>query len=147
MRARQTFKLVYKVGMTAVTVALAGFAFLAWREATPGNGLLLIAGILAVLALMALLSISKLDDQDRQAATWAGIIGDARKTFRVTTGSVAPPEVHRVDAETFAAARTMAAAGAQIDDICRVVEPGFDRLDAMHRQALRQMMQEAVREE
>ena len=165
MGPRETFKLIYKVGMILVTVGLAVGAVAAWWSATPRNGLLLIAGILALLTLMAGLSINKLEWQDQQAETYRGILDEARARFgglratgpdsagKVTfaLGGGAPvsveyaePEVHRVDAATLEEAKRMAADGAAIDDICRMIDPEFDARDELHRGAFRRLAQAMI---
>ena len=168
MPAREVFKLIYKVGMIAVTLTLIGLAFPAYRSATPGNGLLLICGILGMLALIAGLSISKLDDQDRQAETYRGILDDVRKLANVSVRiaepgreagseipeetariegarvSFAEPEVHHVDGTMLDTARRMASEGAPIDDICRSVDPEHDRNDPMHQEAFRRIVRAMV---
>lgn len=67
--ARSLFKRIYKIVMILVTLMFGVAAVAAYVNATPGNGLLLVCGILAWLTLMAGLSITKLEDQDRRAET------------------------------------------------------------------------------
>ena len=139
--ARNIFKLLYKVCMILVTLALAGGAVLAYVSATPANGLLLISGILAVLTLMAGLSISKLDDRDKQAETYRQIGQDIRRLVKVSTHHVTPePEVHRVDLAALEEARLMNQQGASIDVICRLIDPGHDGNDPVHQAAFRKMV-------
>lgn len=115
--ARSLFKRIYKVAMIVVTLVLAGGAILAYLNATTANGLLLIAGILAILTLMAAVSISKLDDQDRRAETYRQIGQDIRNLVKVsTTRTYAEPEVHRVDMAALEEARRMDQDGASIDE-------------------------------
>lgn len=139
--ARNLFKLIYKVGMILVTVMLGGGAVLAYVSATPGNGLLLISGILALLTLIAGLSISKLDDRDRQAETYREIGQDFRNLVKVSTHRVySEPEVHRVDMAALEEARRLDREGASIDSICRLIDPGHDSNDPGHQQAFRKMV-------
>ena len=169
MPARDVFKLVYKIGMIAVTLMLIGLAYVAYRSATPGNGLLLITGILGILALIAGLSISKLDDQDEQAATYRSILDDVRKSTRFSirfggpgardvapamsdgtrtianlSESFADPEVHHVDGAMLDTAKRMASEGAPIDDICRTVDPDHDRHDPAHQEAFRRIVKAMI---
>ena len=165
MPARDILKLIYKVVMIAITAALIGGAILAYYYATTANQLLLISGILGLLALIAGLSISKLDDQDAQAATYRSILDDVRRHTKVSVNFAEPgsrgvpsaqpaaarkmadisigfaePEVHRVDAATLDDARRMAAEGASIDDICRAIDPDHDRHDRVHQEAFRRIV-------
>ena len=172
--ARELFKLIYKVAMILVTLAFAGGAVLAYVSATPGNGLLLISGILAILTLIAGLSITKLDDQDERAETYREIIDDVRSRVTWVTPSVRPaaepadepgrdagperipgkpisvsvhhsePEVHRVDTAMLEEAKRMAADGAPIDDICRMVDPQHDRRDRFYQEALRRVVKTMI---
>ncbi len=140
-RARDLFKRIYKIGMILVTLGLGAGAALAYVSATPGNGLLLVSGILAVLTLMAGLSISKLDEQDEQAETYREIGQDIRKLMSFSTShTFADPDVHRVDAATLEKARRMAAEGTSIDEICRVIDPAYDGHDPAHREAFRRVV-------
>ena len=139
--ARNLIKLIYKVGMILVTLVLGGAAVLAYVSATPGNGLLLVSGILAVLTLIVGLSISKLDERDRRADIRAQIGQDIRGLVNVSTHRVyAEPEVHRVDLTALEEARRMDREGASIDAICRLIDPGHDVNDPAHQAAFRQMV-------
>lgn len=139
--ARNLFKLIYKVGMILVTLALGAGAVLAYVNATPANGLLLICGILALLTLIAGLSISKLDDQDRRAETYGEIGQDIRNLIKVSTHHVhAEPEVHRVDMAALEEARRMDRDGASIDAICSLIDPGHEGHDPAHQAAFRKMV-------
>jgi hypothetical protein len=158
-------KLIYKCGMIAATTVLLALAYLAYRTATPGNGQLLICGILLILALIAFLSIWKLDWQDEQAETYRGIFHEMRslmpKSITVTrsrpaSGSssewstpegtpvsiqFAGPEVHRMDADAVETARRMAAEGRSIEDVCRFVDPGYDGQDELYQTAFKRLVQ------
>jgi hypothetical protein len=165
MPVRDVFKLVYKIGTIAVTLVLIGLAYLAYREATPGNGLLLITGILGMLALITGLSISKLDDQDERLATYRGIFDQLRKGTKVSVQfaepeardvvpampdgvrtiadmnvSFAEPEVHHVDNGLLATAKRMAEDGSPIDDICRAIDRDHDSHDPIHQEAFRRIV-------
>lgn len=170
--ARRIFKRAYKIGMIAATVTLAVLAYLAYRSSTPGTGDVLLSVVLGVLAFLTLLSIPKLDWQDEQAETYRGILDDMRSrgpiSFKFTgTGEppadtptraggehmtapvsveFAEPEVHRVDAELVSEARRMASEGHSIDDICRMIDPGHDSNDRMHREAFRRIVQAMIAE-
>lgn len=138
---REAFKLIYKSLMILVTVGLGIGAIAAWWYATPGNGLLLVCGILAILTLIAGLSINKLEWQDQQAATFAGIFRDMRAMKNCAISiQYAEPEVHRVDAAGLKDAKRMAAEGAPIDAICRAIDPGHDRNDPAHQEAFRKIV-------
>ena len=54
--------------------------------------------------------------------------------------------MHRVDANVLAEAKRMAADGAPIDDLCRMVDPGHDRNDELHREAFRRIVQAMIDE-
>jgi hypothetical protein len=139
--ARDWFKRIYKVGMILVTLTLGGLAVLAYLESTPGNGLLLISGILALLTLIAGLSISKLDDRDAQAESYRQIGEDIRNLVKMSTHRVhSEPEVHRVDLAALEQARRMDQEGASIDSICRLIDPGHDGHDPAHQAAFRKMV-------
>lgn len=156
--------------MIFATVGLVALAYIAYRTATPGNGQLLISGILGILALLAFLSISKLDWQDQQAETYRSIFNDIRNRFPVSvrfssgngparqffhTGpanreasptfpvniGVAEPEVHSVCSDTLEEAKRLAAEGASIDDICRIIDNDHDRHDPVHQEAFRRVVQ------
>lgn len=140
-KARNLFKLIYKVCTILVTLMLGGGAVLAYVNSTPANGLLLVSGILALLTLMAGLSITKLDDQDRRAETYREIGQDLRNLVKVSTHHVhAEPEVHRVDMAALEEARRMDREGASIDAICSLIDPGHDGHDPAHREAFRKMV-------
>jgi hypothetical protein len=169
MPVREIARLIYKVGMIAITLTLIGLAYLAYRTATPGNQQLLIAGILGMLALITGLSITKLDDQDEQAATYRGMLDDLRKHVKFsmstaqpgmpdagpaapegmtslgsTTISFAEPEVHHVDSSMLDTAKRMAADGMPIDDICRAVDRDHDRHDPIHQEAFRRVVKAMI---
>lgn len=175
MAVRDVARLVYKIGMIAATVALSFLAYAAYRSSTPGTGDVLLSWILGILAFLALLSIPKLDWQDEQAETYRKMLDDVRKrlSFNVeftsgnepgrdaatastiagrmdlgspVTVNFAEPEVHRVDANMVTEAKQMAAAGASLDDICRVIDPDHDGHDPMHREAFRRIVQAMVSE-
>lgn len=140
-KARNLFKLIYKVCAILVTLALGTGAVLAYMNATPANGLLLIFGILALLTLIAGLSISKLDDRDRQAETYGEIGRDLRNLIQVSTHHFhSEPEVHRVDMAVLEEARRMDRDGASIDSICTLIDPGHESSDPAHQQAFRKMV-------
>jgi hypothetical protein len=145
MPGRETLKLIYKSLMILVTVGLGVGAVAAWWYATPGNGLLLISGILAILTLIAGLSINKLEWQDQRVETFASIFRDMR-TMKDGAISIqyAEPEVHRVDAAALEDAKQMAAAGAPIDDICRAIDPDHDRHDPAHQEAFRKLVRAMI---
>lgn len=171
MPVRDVFKLIYKAGMIAITLTLLGLAFLAYWHATPGNGLLLVAGIVGLLALITGLSISKLDDQDERAATYRSIIDDVRKHAKFSVRfaqpggrgaepampedvseiarvnvSFAEPEVHHVDSAMLDTARRMASDGASIDDMCRAIDRDHDHHDPVHREAFRRIVKAMIEE-
>lgn len=159
---RETFKLIYRSGMTLVTIGLVISAVAAFWNHTPVNQLGLVGGILAFLALMAGLSISKLDDQDRQAETYAEIGREfrAKMPFTMKFGEggkidwnlkdgafnvqYTTPEVHRVDAAGMEDAKRMAAEGVPIDHICRAIDPEHDRHDPAHQEAFRKIVRAMI---
>jgi len=168
MGARETLKLIYKVAMIILTAALAAGTVAAWWYATPGNGLLLVAGILAILTLIAGLSINKLEWQDRQAESYRQIADDIRtglgqlrsvraagpdQMVKFSFGAgpvnvdVADPEVHRVDSALLDDAKRMAAADAPIDDICRMVDPAHDSHDEFHQEAFRRVVRAMIEQD
>lgn len=143
--ARDAFKRIYKIGMIFVTMALGGGAVLAYLSATPGNGLLLISGILGVLTLMSGLSISRLDDQDARAETWGEIGSDIRNLVKVSIHpTYAEPEVHRVDTAKVEEAKRMSSNGVPIDDICGMIDPDHHAHDPAHQEAFRRIVQAMI---
>lgn len=159
MPVRQVLKLIYKAAMIAATVGLVTLAYILYRTATPGNGQLLVSGILAILALMAFLSINKLDWQDDEAETYRSILDDMRARFPVSikfggtidpatnpaaTVTFAEPEVHRVDTATLDEAKRMAAEGTPIDEICRRIDPAHGTHDPAHQEAFRRVVRAAI---
>lgn len=143
--ARSLFKRIYKIGMIVVTLTLGGGAVLAYLSATPGNGLLLVAGILALLTLIAGLSINKLEWQDQQAETYRQIGEEIRGRIKLATRySYAEPEVHRVDAAMVEEAKRMAGEGASIDDICTAIDPGHGAHDPAHQEAFRRVVRAMI---
>ena len=143
--ARSIFKLIYKIGMILLTGMLASGSILAYVSATPANMLLLVSGIFAVLTLMAGVSIFKLDDRDRQAENYRQIGQEFRKLVKVSTSySHSEPEVHRVDLATVEEAKRMAADGAPIDDVCKVIDPGHSGHDPAHQEAFRRTVQAMI---
>ncbi len=132
---RETFKLIYRSLMTFLTVVLGGGAILAWWHSTPANGLMLVAGILSLLTLMAGLSIFKLDWMDAEAEQFRTIIQSMPKPQ--INVSYAEPEVHKVDAVMLEEAKRMHADGRPIDEICRAIDPDYDRQDEAHQGAFR----------
>lgn len=170
---RDVLKLIYKLGVLAAALTLGALAYLAYAGSTAGSGDVLLSIVLGVLALLALLSVPRLDWQDEQAEIYRGIFDDMRTRFPLevkfagtpesppgaapqgggqwTIGTGAPvsvrhgePEVHRVDASMVDKARRMASEGAPIDDICRMIDPGHDRDDSFHQQALRRIVQAMI---
>jgi hypothetical protein len=157
MPVRDIFKLIYKVVMIIATVGLVLFAYVLYRTATPGNGQLLVSGIVAILALMAFLSINRLDWQDEQAETYRSILDDMRTRFPVSiqfggaanpsaigTVSFADPEVHRVDTAMVDEAKRLMSEGKPIDEICRMIDPGHDTHDPAHQEAFRRVVRAAI---
>lgn len=166
MAIRETLKRIYRITMIGVTVVFGIATAAAYFSATSGNGLLLVAMIMAVLTLMAGLSIFKLDWQDEEAKAYRGIAQDLITRFgrpqlsdgigaiaRPGTGGdsrfqftfqVAEPEVHRVDAAGLDDAKRMAAAGAPIDDICRSIDPDHEGHDAAHQEAFRKIVRAMI---
>ena len=143
--ARSLFRPIYKTGMIIVTLTLGGGAVLAYASATPGNGLLLVAGILALLTLIAGLSINKLDWQDQQAEAYRQIGEDIRDRIKLATRySYAEPEVHHLDAAMVEEAKRMAAEGAPIDDICTAIDPGHGGHEPAHREAFRRVVRAMI---
>lgn len=141
---RNLLKLIYKIGMIVLTLMLAGAAILAFANATMGNGLALVGGILTVFTLIAGLSISKLDWQDKQAENYRPL-GNLRDSINFSTNyTFAEPEVHRVDLATVEEAKRMASDGAPIDDICRVIDPGHDGHLPAHKEAFRKIVQAMI---
>ena len=157
--------------MIAATVALVTLAYLAYRTATPGNGQLLISGILALLALITFLSIPKLDWQDEEAAQYRAIFDDMRARFPISiqfgrppthrsqagaTGGVFPnesamtmhsfadPEVHRISGATLEEARRMDSEGRPIDDICRMIDGDHDLHDPTHQEVFRRLVRTVI---
>lgn len=143
MPIRELFKLIYKIGMILATLGLGIGTVAAWYYATPGNGLLLVSGILGLLTLIAGLSISRLDDQDRQAEAWRDIIQSIPQHARITVQH-AEPEVHRVDATELEKVKRMAAEGAPIDQICCLLDPEHEQHDADHREAFRKIVRAMI---
>lgn len=160
-RVREAFNLIHRTVMMFVTVVLVGGAVLAWWYSTPGNGLLLIAGILGLLGLMSGLSIFRsevIDDAEaetiRRMIDVARDIGPSEKAaaiqqlMRGETATISvhhsDPEVHRVDTDMLAEAKRMAAEGASIDDICRVVDDEFDRRDELYQEAFRRLVRTMI---
>jgi hypothetical protein len=142
---RSLAKLIYKVGMTILTLMLGVGAILALVNATTANGLGLVGGILAVLALIAGLSISKLDWQDRQGEAYRQLGRDIRHGINLSTSyTFNEPEVHRVDLATLEQAKRMASEGVPIDDICKVIDPGHDGHLPAHQEAFRRMVQAMI---
>ncbi|HJU77435.1 MAG TPA: hypothetical protein VJ597_05855 [Sphingomicrobium sp.] len=160
-KVRETLNLIHRTVMMFVTIVLVGGAILAWWYSTPGNGLLLVAGILGLLALMAGLSIFRNEVIDEaEAETLRQMIDVARDVApsekvaaiqrlmqgRPVTVSVghSEPEVHRVDTETLEDAKRMAAQGAPLDDICSAVDHEFHSRDPLHKDAFRRIVQAMI---
>ena len=140
-RARDWFKRVYKVIMILVTVTFGGFGIFAYANATPANGLLLIAGILGFLTLIAGLSINKLEWQDERGEAYRQVGQDMRNLLKISTHHIsAEPEVHRVDMAALEEARRLDQQGASIDAICRLIDPAYDGHDPIHQGAFRKMV-------
>jgi len=165
---RDLLKNIHKALSILVFLFLTGLAFLAYRESTAANGLLLVASVLGVLALIAFLSIDKAEEQDRRAENLHNIIRDVHSLARPglrfgkrgradeggtavgtvswsygtapITAEFAGPEVHRIDSATVEEARRMADEGASIDDICRMIDPGHDGNDRFHQEAFRRLV-------
>jgi hypothetical protein len=143
--ARSLLKLIYRIGMTLVTLVLAAGTVLAYVSATPANGLLLVSGILAILTLMAGVSIPKLDWRNEQAERLGQIGAEFRELVQLSTSHVhTEPEVHRVDSGTVDEARRMAAGGAPIDDICQMIDPAHEGNDRFHQDAFRRIVQAMI---
>ena len=160
MPVRDILELIHRTAMTFVTLVLAGGSVLAWWHSTPANGLLLVAGMLALLALIAGLSIVRRGFSDaesetiRQMVDAAGAVEPENKAALIrqlmrgkpVTVNVhtAEPEVYRIDALTVEEAKRLADEGRPIDEVCRAVDPEFDSRDEMHKQAFRRLVQTMV---
>jgi len=170
--ARDVLKLIYRTLTAFVAAVLAAGAVLAWWHSTPANQLMLVSGMLGILALIVVLSIDKLDRQDRQAETLRSIVDDARSRVPLSFhfgakgaerqqarfGGVrwsmqegapvsvdfAEPEVHRVDTAMLDEAKRMAADGASIDEICRMVDPAYDGRDQFHQEAFQRLVRTMI---
>jgi len=145
MPVRETLKLIYRSLMIFITVVLGGGSVLAFLNATPANGLMLVGGILAILTLMAGLSIFKLDWQDAEAETLRSIIQDIPKAATINV-SYAEPEVHKIDEVGMQQAKRMAGEGASIEDICRAIDPAYDAKDEAHQGAFRAIVRMMIKE-
>jgi hypothetical protein len=138
-------KLIYKILMIVVTLVVGAAAIFAFAKATPGNGLDLVGGILAVFTLIAGLSISKLDWQAERAESYRQLGHEIRHGINLSTSyTFADPEVHRVDATMLDTAKRMASDGAPIDDICRTIDPEHDGHLPVHQEAFRRVVQTMI---
>jgi len=145
MPVRETLKLIYRSLMIFITVVLAGGSILAFLNATPANGLMLVGGILAFLTLMAGMSIFKLDMADAEAETLRSIIREIPQAATIDV-SYAEPEVYKIDEAGMEQAKRMASEGASIEDICRAVDPAYDAKDEAHQGAFRAIVRMMIKE-
>ena len=166
---RQALLLIRGIGMIAAALVLGGLAYLSYATATPGNGQLLMTGILAILAIMAVLAIPTRQIEDELATgrrspsdqlqprfpmsllfgSGGKMVGSGTIQWSATEGTpttihFAEPEVHRMDGDMLDEAKRLAAQGAPIDEICRMIDPDHDRHDPMHQEVFRRMVRAAV---
>jgi hypothetical protein len=58
--------------------------------------------------------------------------------------AAAPPQVHRMDKAMLAHVKRMAAEGASLDDICKMVDPRYPNWDDVQRTAFRQLIRAVI---
>lgn len=137
---RRVLVTAYKVLTLTAALALLAGTILAYRAATPGNGLLLLALILGGLSIIAFLSIDKLDRQESEAKTYSGIVDDLLSQVQVSTLH-AKPTVYSIDEQGLARAREMSRQGASLDEICRAISDDYAAWPPQQQEAFQRVMQ------
>jgi hypothetical protein len=158
LRAKHVFRKVFRVLAGLIVATLLTLTVLAYRDSTPGTGDVLLSIVLAVVTLLAaarLLEIDRRHDREPdpalKAALHEAIQGDlSGKIQEALSGgvkvkwNVSSPEVHRIDEDGLALARSMADKGKSIDDICRAMDSDYASWSPPHQQAFRNVMQAAL---
>lgn len=137
--AGRLLRRLYKLLMSLAALALLAAAGVAYRAATPGSGLVLLALLLGVLALIAFFSIDKLDRREQAARVYREIWQDLRRKVTVTTVH-APPVVHVVDRDGIARARQLRRDGATLDAICRAIASDYPAWTPQEQEAFQDVM-------
>lgn len=158
LRAKNVFRKVFRVLAGLIVATLLALTILAYRDSTPGTGDVLLSIILAVVTLMAAARLLEIDrkhhrepDPALKAALHEAIQGDLSIKIHEALSSgvkvewnVSSPEVHRIDEEGLALARSMSDEGKSLDEICRAVESNFAGWSLPHQQAFRNVMKAAL---
>lgn len=157
VRAKRPLRTIFRALAALIMVTLVTLTILSYLHSTPGTGDILLTIVLAAVTLMAfqkLLSIDRMHREPDPASTarlhqtLQG--GLASKLQEALSGSVtidwnvASPEVHRIDEEGLARARTMAKEGKSVDEICRAMEGDYANWAPPHQQAFRNVMQAVI---
>ena len=140
---RSLLKKIYKTLTLLIAAFLLFGAIMAYRAATPGNGLLLVSGILAVLAFITFLSAGKLDRMDANGESYRSIADSFLSKAQIST-VVASPEVHVLDNEALARAQQMSHDGKSLDEICRAMNYEYENWSPAHQEAFQRVMQSAL---
>lgn len=156
--AKRMFRKIFRPLAGLVVAALIALTILAYRDSAPGTGDVLLSIVLAVVTLMAALRLLKIDrrlhqepDPALRAALDQAVEGELSGKIReALTGAVkvdwnvSSPEVHRIDDDGLALARSMSDEGKSMDEICRTMEHDYADWTPAHQQAFRNVMQAAL---
>lgn len=154
--ARRVMGVVHKTLSLLIVGFLLAATIGSYLVASPHDGTLLIP---AVLAFVTLITAGHLHSQARRfepvgTELQAGLLRNfesdfASKLQAAMRGNVevrwaSSPEVHRIDEEAVARARTMQAEGRSIDEICRSMDADYDQWSAPHQQAYQGLIRAAL---
>ena len=158
LRAKHVFRKVFRVVAGLIVATLLALTVLAYRDSTPGTGDVLLSIVLAIATLIAAARLLEIDrrhhrepDPALTAALHEAVHGELSSKIREALSggvkvewNVAAPQVHRIDEDGLALARSMADKGKSIDEICRAMDSDYAGWSPPHQQAFRNVMQAAL---
>jgi hypothetical protein len=143
-RTRQFLASVQQMIMLSGGVALLIAAIVAFESATPGNGFLLVALLLAGLSLAVFGMAHKQKRQEHDKGFVRSILDDLRGKMTYSV-SHAEPEIHSLSQAEMARARDMALSHASLDDISRAVHTQYSTWSPERQQAFQRLLQAALK--
>jgi hypothetical protein len=155
---RAVLRAIHRTLSVTIIVILLTVTIASYFAANPHDGSLLVTGILVMVTLITGLHLHSVDSR-LHSGKWAGFRIDflrrveadleEKMAAALRDGSqlrwgVGSPQVHRIDGETLASARSKAAEGRSIDEICRTIDPDYACWSAPQQQAYQSVIRAAI---
>ena len=157
--ARQVLLTVHRLLSILVIGVLLVLTVGSYWSSSPNDGSMLVPAMLAIVTLMVWLKLHNWRRRYGPAAVDPAVRSDLARIVQASLSEkiaaalsdparlkweTASPEVYRMDAETLDHARAMTEEGRPMDEICRSVQPDYDRWESAHQQAFQAVMREAL---